>query len=156
MAYVTPTPTDVAAYIPRRFREPGGTYSAVPTALTSPTAAQVTRIITDQEALVLAATGNLSALSCGGGETNVWAAAAGVVAQRAAIVVERSFWPEEIADNRDIAAEWRTIVESDQAAVVQAARECAAGEIEPGGDEGSPVDIAPVFSFETQTQRISF
>lgn len=154
-----PTIDDVAVLLSRRWRQVGtGDYLDGPTADTVPTAEQVTRILGMQTSLVLAETGDLTddTLLCPApGPDRVRDAAAAVIAARTALIVELSFWPEEIADNRDTAAEWRAIIDGDQAAVVSAARECAAGAVLPG-DAGEGAAVAPVYSFEQQTQRLSW
>jgi hypothetical protein len=159
VAFAAPTPADVATYLPRRWREPGGNYQPEPTTTTIPTLDQVQAIIDAQAALVLAATGDIvgTPLACGDAE-QVNLAVAAVIAMRAAKIVELSFWPEEVADNRDTASEWQAIITTDQAAVIAAARECRAGEVLPGdeGDAGGGPVVAPAFNFETQTQRLSF
>jgi hypothetical protein len=152
-----PTRDYVAALLPRRWREVGGTYADGPTDTTAPTADQVDNIIVMQAALVLAQTGDVSALPCATSE-DVQAGVATVIAERAAKVVELGFWPEEITDSRDTASEWQAIIDGDQAAVIASVRECLAGEVEPGdeGDAGGGPVVAPAFNFETQSQRLSF
>jgi hypothetical protein len=100
---------------------------------TSPTAQEVQQLIALHAPLMLARLGRLDDLHCANAE-DLRAAATSVIAQRVALEVEASYWPEEIADAAAVDAR-RTMLADDMAALEPALTACRASGDE-GGDGG--------------------
>jgi hypothetical protein len=128
-----PTVGDIAAVLRARTVELGGFRVNAFTDQTSPTAQEVQQLIALHAPLMLARLGRLDDLHCANAE-DLRAAATSVIAQRVALEVEASYWPEEIADAAAVDAR-RTMLADDMAALEPALTACRASGDE-GGDGG--------------------
>lgn len=128
-----PTVGDIAAVLRARTVELGGFRVNAFTDQTSPTAQEVQQLIALHAPLMLARLGRLDDLHCANAE-DLRAAATSVIAQRVALEVEASYWPEEIADAAAVDAR-RTMLADDLAALEPALTACRASGDE-GGDGG--------------------
>lgn len=145
-----PIVDDIAAVLHARLVEAGGARAVTFTDDTQPTATQVETLIAQQSALVLVDTGPLDALACAS-SANILAAARALIAQRVALIVELSYWPEDVGDERNASQAWNLLVERDQPKVVAAARECRAASnaddddagpaMRPRGSFGAPITV---------------
>jgi hypothetical protein len=133
------TADDVAALLRARTQDNTDVEVGQWTATTRPTLAEVERILSMCQPMVLGQTGRLENLVCDTAD-DVRAQAATAVALLGAMFVELSYFPEQVASNRSAydqyAALWQTMMPQ----LVASVAECVAGAVEP--DPGAGADGA--------------
>jgi len=140
-----PTVGDIAAILRARTVLTGGVPVDTFTDQTNPTAQQVQQLIILYAPLVLARLGRLDNLGCENSE-DLLAAATAVAAQRVALEVEASYWPEEVGDSASVEAR-RLILEADISSLVASLETCRVSGDDGGnaGESDSPHDPAWLF-----------
>lgn len=144
-----PTVGDIAAILRARAVLPGGFRGDTFTDQTTPTAQQVQDLITLYAPLVFARLGRLDDLYCANAE-DLRAAATALAAQRVALEVEASYWPEEVEDAAAVEAR-RTMLTDDMTALGEALTMCRAS-ADDGGDGGESTSRSdPAWRFPPPT-----
>jgi hypothetical protein len=128
-----PTVGDIATILRVRAIENGASPVETFTDRTNPTAQAVQQSIIMFAPLVLARLGRLDDLGCANAE-DLRAAATTVAAQRVALEVEASYWPEEIVDVASVDAR-RAMLDADITGLVSALEACRAS-VDDGGTGG--------------------
>lgn len=137
-----PTVGDVASILRARTIENGGNPIDTFTDQTNPTAQQVQQTIILFAPLVLARLGRLDNLGCANSE-DLRAAATSVAAQRVALEVEASYWPEEIGEAASFDLR-RQMLDADIEGLVAGLETCRSSS-DTGGESDSPTDPAWTF-----------
>jgi hypothetical protein len=140
-----PTVGDVATILRARAIENGGSPVDTFTDQTNPTAQQVQQTIIMFAPLVLARLGRLDNLGCSNSE-DLRAAATAVTAQRVALEVEASYWPEEVAESASFEIR-RTMLDADILALVESLAVCRSSGDEGGGEGESVSRSDPAWYF---------
>lgn len=132
-----------------RLVEPGGVRVDAFSARTNPTRDVVLGLINDFASLIYMRTGALDALTCERAPAIVLAAQV-LIAQRVALEIELSYWPEEVAESAAASAtERRTALETDLVALVDQSDRCRADSAADGGLSQSRSD--PAWSYPVST-----
>jgi hypothetical protein len=140
-----PSVGDVATVLRARAVENGGLHVDTFTDQTNPTAQQVQQTIIMFAPLVLARLGRLDNLGCSNSE-DLRAAATAVTAQRVALEVEASYWPEEVAESASFEIR-RTMLDADTLALVESLAVCRSSGDEGGGEGESVSRSDPAWAF---------
>jgi hypothetical protein len=128
-----PTVGDIATILRVRAIQNGANPVETFTDQTNPTAQQVQQTIILFAPLVFARLGRLDDLGCANAE-DLRAAATTVAAQRVALEVEASYWPEEIVDAASVDAR-RAMLDADITGLVSGLESCRAS-VDDGGTGG--------------------
>lgn len=140
-----PTVADVASILRARTVELGGARVDTFTDQTAPTAQSVQQLIALHTPLVFARLGRLDNLLCTNA-ADMLSAARSVAAQRVALEVEASYWPEEVADAAAVEMR-RALLDGDVEATATALELCrtSPGDGGDGGESTSRSDPAWIF-----------
>lgn len=155
------TPDDVAALLRARTQDDTDVEVGAWTATTRPTLTEVERILSMAQAMVLGQTGTLDNLVCDTA-ADVQTQAAGVTALLAAMLVELSYFPEQVQSSRSAYEQYRELWDIMMPALVSSVAECAAGGVEPTPEEDGggvavpapswafPVDVGGMVGWQTK------
>jgi hypothetical protein len=123
---------------------------------TRPTAVDVERLILIASGNVYGRTGDMSGLECEDADT-LRETAKGNVAILAAMLVELSFFPEQVQSNRSAFEFYRDMWNDQMTSLIDAVAECRTGEVTPddGGQPGNaswgfPVDMGGMVGWQTR------
>lgn len=143
-----PATTDsVAALLRARTQDEAGTEGGVWTDETRPTLAEVEMILSMAQAIVLGQTGSLDALACETAD-EVRSQGATLVSLMAAMLVELSYFPEQVQTNRSAYQQYADLFDTLMPQLVQSVEECLGGGVEPGGGtDGGGTVPKPSFAF---------
>lgn len=132
----------VALLVTARLVEEGGTRVETFTQRTNPTAGRVSDMIAMYAPMVLARTGDLATLACVA-FTDVQDAVKALIAQRVALEVELSYFPEEVdlSSSGSVDAR-RGAWTEDMTAIITAVEGCRASGADDGGDSVGRADPA--------------
>jgi hypothetical protein len=140
-----PTVGDIATILRARTVERGATPVQTFTDQTTPTAQEVQQTIILFAPLVLARLGRLDNLGCANSE-DLRAASTAVAAQRVALEVEATYWPEEIGDQAAVDIR-RQMLDTDITGLMTGLESCRASS-DDGGDGGeSDSRFDPAYRF---------
>jgi hypothetical protein len=140
-----PTVADIATILRVRAVENGGVPVDTFTDQTNPTAQQVQQTIIMFAPLVLARLGRLDNLGCGNSE-DLRAAATALAAQRVALEVEASYWPEEITESASVEAR-RLTLDADMTGLIAALETCRSSDDDGGNAGESDSRSDPAWTF---------
>lgn len=142
-----PTVADVAIILRARLIENGGEPVESFTDQTNPTAQEVQQAIIMFAPLVLARLGRLDDLGCANAE-DLRAAATAVAAQRVALEVEASYWPEEVSEAAGVETR-RVMLDADIQGLAESIERCRASADDggTGGESESRADPAWRFPY---------
>jgi len=156
------TPDDVAALLRARTQDNTDLEAGAWSVDTRPTLAEVERLLAMATAVVLGQTGDLTQLPCTTAEDIRTQAATGV-ALLAAMLVELSYFPEQVNSSRSAYQQYQELFWGTDsrggmlAMTVQAAAECLAGAVEADAEEGAkepswafPVDVGGMVGWQTK------
>lgn len=137
------TPDDVATLLRARTQDSTDVEVGVWSTTTRPALDEVERILSMSETMVLGQTGDITALTCATADS-VRGQAATMVALMSAMLVELSYFPEQVASNRSAYEQYAAMWQNFMPALVQAVAECVGGGVEAGGGtaEGTTVPAA--------------
>jgi hypothetical protein len=141
------TADNVAALLRARTQDEAGTEGGAWSDETRPTLAEVELILSMAESIVLGQTGTLDALACETAD-EVRSQAGTLVSLMAAMLIELSYFPEQVQTNRSAYEQYATLFDTLMPQLVQAVEECAGGSVEPGGGtDGGGTVPNPSFAF---------
>lgn len=140
------TPDDVAALLRARTQDDTDVEVGQWSANTRPTLAEVERILSMCQPMVLGQTGSLDNLMCDTAD-DVRAQAATAVALLGAMFVELSYFPEQVASNRSAYEQYAALWQTMMPQLVAAVAECAAGVVEPDPGIGDGATSVPAASW---------
>ena len=146
-----PTVQDVGDFLRARTQDSDDDEVGTFTDDTRPTEEEVERLIVRAGTMVYSATGSLDSLACEGAE-QVQAAGKHWVAFLAAMVIELSYFPEQVRSDRSAYAFYKEMWDDETTgfgSLIDAVAECKAGEIEPDvpGSDASTAVPDPSWSF---------
>jgi hypothetical protein len=143
-----PTVGDIATLLRARLVEFGGVRVETFTDQTNPTAQVVQQMINLYTPLLFAEMGPLDTLTCPSGG-DLRSAARTLAAQRVALELELSMWPEEVGESALGAAEVRRAsIDADVTRLVSLMEQCRAAGADDGGDSTSRSDPAWLFPLQ--------
>lgn len=128
-----PDVDDVGALLRARTQDSNDDEIGTFTDTTRPTGSEVERIIAQAHNVVVNSTGNLDDLSCSGADS-IREGAKYLTSLLAACLIELSYFPEQVRSDRSPFQQYYDIFTGEVAgmpALVEAAKECSQGEVEP-------------------------
>lgn len=151
------TPDDVAALLRARTQDNTDVEVGQWTTGTRPTLVEVERILAMAQANVLGKTGSLDELVCATAD-DILTQAAFLVALLAAMLVELSYFPEQVNSDRSAYTHYKDLWDTAVVDLVEAVAECAAGGVEPSPESGGvagpswafPVDCGGMVGWQTR------
>jgi hypothetical protein len=142
-----PATTDnVAALLRARTQDDTDVEGGVWSDTTRPTLAEAELILSMAQAIVLGQTGSLEALACETAD-DVKSQAATLVALMAAMLIELSYFPEQVQTSRSAYEQYANLFDTLMPQLVQSVEECLTGGVEPGGGADSSTVPPPAFAF---------
>lgn len=144
------TPDDVAALLRARTQDTTGQEVGAWTTDTRPDLNGVTQTLAMCTSVVLGQTGDVTDLVCPSAD-DVRAQAATAVALLAAMLIELSYFPEQVASNRSAYDQYAALWNATMPQLVQSVAECRGGEVEAGGGADSTVVPPSSWAFPVDT-----
>ena len=122
------------------------------TATTRPTLVEVEQTLAMCQGIVLGQTGDVTALVCVTAD-DVRCQAATAVTMLAAMLIELSYFPEQVASNRSAYEQYAALWNQLMPALVESVAECLGGGVEPtpGGEDGAPYIAPASWAFPVDT-----
>lgn len=153
-----PTVDDVGAILRARTQDTGDDEVGTFTDETRPTKDEVERLINMAKSVVLTRTGSMDTppLNCPT-SPDLRSSASTAIAMLAAMMVELSYYPEQVRSDRSAFEDYRTLWNDFMTALIDAAAECRDGDVipdddnyNPGPSYGFPADGGGLIGWQTQ------
>lgn len=136
------TPDDVAALLRARTQDTSDAEVGQWTDDTRPTLTEVERVLAMAQSVVLGKTGTLDDLTCATAE-DIQTQGAFLVALLAAMLVELSYFPEQVNSDRSAYQHYKDLWDTAIQDLAEAVAECMGGAVDPGGAEDGGAVVPP-------------